>query len=131
MTNVGAQTITPSTSNQTITAGYHNGSGYCAGDTDLVASNIKNGVNVFGVDGTYSPTIDLPTCSFGGTTGDVYVKNSACSDWADGCQVGTSCSNSCTVSLVNHNVDTAVDYSFSCDVAITLLSESCDVCVVP
>lgn len=52
MTNVGAQTITPTTTNTTITAGYHNGSGYCAGDSDLTAGNIATGVNLFGVTGT-------------------------------------------------------------------------------
>lgn len=52
MANNGAVTITPSISNQTIPVGYHNGSGYVAGDTDLVAANIKSGVNIFGVTGT-------------------------------------------------------------------------------
>jgi len=53
MTSRGAVTITPSTSNQTIAAGYHNGSGYVVGDSDLVAGNIKKGINIFGVAGTY------------------------------------------------------------------------------
>ncbi len=52
MVNVGAQSITPSTSSQTITTGYHNGSGSVAGDADLVAGNIANGTDVFGVTGT-------------------------------------------------------------------------------
>ena len=51
MTNVGQQTITPTTSNQAITAGYHDGTGYCDGDTDLVSGNIKSSINIFGVDG--------------------------------------------------------------------------------
>lgn len=57
MPNNGAVNITPSTSNQAISAGYHNGSGVVYGDTDLVASNIKNGVNIFGVAGTYAPPL--------------------------------------------------------------------------
>lgn len=52
MANHGAVTIVPTTTNQTIAAGYHNGSGYVAGDTDLVAANIAQGVNLFGVTGT-------------------------------------------------------------------------------
>lgn len=44
-------TITPGTTDQTITAGYTTG-GTVAGDADLVASNIKSGVNIFGINGT-------------------------------------------------------------------------------
>src|SRR3989344_5288975 len=51
ITNVGAQTITSTTSNTVITTGYHNGSGYCAGDVDLITANIKTGANIFGIDG--------------------------------------------------------------------------------
>jgi len=54
-TNVGQQTITPTTTNQTITQGYHDGTGYCAGDADLTAGNIKSGVGIFAVNGTLSP----------------------------------------------------------------------------
>lgn len=53
MTNRGAVNITPSATNQAIVAGYHNGSGIVYGDADLVAGNIKNGVNIFGVTGNY------------------------------------------------------------------------------
>ena len=52
MANVGQQIITPSTTNLTITAGYHDGTGYVVGDTDLVAGNIKSGINLFNVAGT-------------------------------------------------------------------------------
>ncbi|MBI1816548.1 MAG: hypothetical protein HYR72_16330 [Deltaproteobacteria bacterium] len=52
MPNNGAVTLTPSASDQVIAAGYHNGSGKCVGDTDLVSGNIKNGVNLFGVNGS-------------------------------------------------------------------------------
>ena len=52
MPNNGAVTITPGTSDQAIAAGYNNGSGKVQGDVDLVAGNIKQGVNLFGVDGT-------------------------------------------------------------------------------
>ncbi|MFN2427955.1 MAG: hypothetical protein ABR587_16080, partial [Candidatus Binatia bacterium] len=45
MPNNGAVTLTPTTSDQAIAAGYHNGSGECEGDADLVAGNIKSGVD--------------------------------------------------------------------------------------
>lgn len=50
----GAQTITPSTSAQTIAAGkYLTGAQTIEGDANLVAGNIKDGVTIFGVEGTY------------------------------------------------------------------------------
>jgi len=52
MNNIGAQMITPSINNQAITQGYHNGNGSVSGDADLIASNIKSGINIFGVDGS-------------------------------------------------------------------------------
>lgn len=54
MPNRGAANLSPSTTNQPIPAGYYNGSGFVLGDVDLVAGNIKNGVNIFGVAGTYT-----------------------------------------------------------------------------
>ena len=52
MANNGAVTMTPGTAAQPIPAGYHNGAGSVAGDANLVAGNIKNGVTLFGVTGT-------------------------------------------------------------------------------
>jgi hypothetical protein len=52
MANNGAVTIVPTTTNQMIAAGYHNGSGYVEGDLDLMAANIAQGVDLFGVVGT-------------------------------------------------------------------------------
>ena len=50
----GAQTITPGTSSKTIASGrYLSGTQTIQGDTDLRASNIKNGVSIFGVTGNY------------------------------------------------------------------------------
>lgn len=55
VTTKAAATITPSTSNKTIASGtYLTGTQIIAGDADLVAGNIKSGVNIFGVTGTYS-----------------------------------------------------------------------------
>ena len=54
VTKQGAQTITPSTSNQTIAANtYLTGAQTIQGDSDLVASNIKHDVSIFNVTGTF------------------------------------------------------------------------------
>lgn len=49
-----AQTYTPGTSNQTINSGYYlTGVQTIKGDSNLVASNIKKGVTLFNITGTY------------------------------------------------------------------------------
>ena len=55
ITKKAAATYTPSTSNQTIASGqYLNGVQTIKGDSNLVASNIKSGVSIFGVSGSYT-----------------------------------------------------------------------------
>lgn len=55
----GATTYTPTTSNQTIAAGtYCSGAQTIKGDANLVAGNIKSGVSIFGVTGTYAGTTE-------------------------------------------------------------------------
>lgn len=50
----GAQTYTPKTVSQTISSGqYLSGNQTIQGDGNLVASNIKSGVSIFGVSGNY------------------------------------------------------------------------------
>lgn len=57
-----SNTYTPGTSNQIITSGqYLEGDQIILGDTDLVAGNIKSGVNIFDVVGTF--TSDATTVS--------------------------------------------------------------------
>ena len=53
MINRGAIVYTPSTSNQTIGAGYHNGSGFVKGDPNLTSGNIKKGTTIFNILGTF------------------------------------------------------------------------------
>lgn len=48
-----AETYTPTTSNQTISAGYYlTGTQTIKGDSNLVSGNIKSGVSIFGVSGS-------------------------------------------------------------------------------
>lgn len=55
VTTKAAATITPGTSDQTIASGtYLTGTQTISGDADLIASNIKTGVGIFGVTGTYT-----------------------------------------------------------------------------
>ena len=59
LTVKGATTITPGTSNQTVASGtYLTGALTIAGASSLVAGNIKSGVSIFGVTGTYGATYD-------------------------------------------------------------------------
>jgi hypothetical protein len=67
LTTKTAQTYTPTTSNQTISSGrYLTGKQTIKGDSNLVASNIKKGVSIFGVSGTYEG-------SGGGSSDEQYV----------------------------------------------------------
>lgn len=51
----GAQTYTPTTTDQTISSGrWLTGAQTIKGDANLAASNIKSGVSIFGVSGSYS-----------------------------------------------------------------------------
>lgn len=55
LTTQAAKTVTPGTSSQTAVASgrYTTGAVTVAGSSNLVASNIKSGVNIFGVTGTF------------------------------------------------------------------------------
>lgn len=58
LTTQAATTYTPTTSNQTIAAGtYLTGAQTIAGDSSLVASNIKSGVSIFGVAGSLTSAV--------------------------------------------------------------------------
>ena len=55
VTTKAAETITPSTTNQTIAANtYLTGAQTISGDANLVSGNIKSGTSIFGIIGTYS-----------------------------------------------------------------------------
>lgn len=58
VTTKAAATITPGTSNQTIAAGtYLTGAQTISGDANLVAGNIKSGVSIFSIAGSYSGSL--------------------------------------------------------------------------
>ena len=55
VTKKSAATYTPGTSDQSIASGqYLNGTQTIKGDSNLTAGNIRNGVSIFGVTGTYA-----------------------------------------------------------------------------
>ena len=80
----GAATYTPGTTNQTIASGnYLSGTQTIKGDANLVAGNIKKGVSIFGVSGSYAPAgtnagIHLTTAS-GNTCGADWTLTSTLS----------------------------------------------------
>jgi hypothetical protein len=81
MANVGAQNITPGVSAQTITQGYHDGTGSVAGDADLITGNIRAGQNIFGVEGD-SNVVD--TSSADAVQTDIATGKKA---WVDGSEI--------------------------------------------
>lgn len=99
MTEVGAQVITPTSGSAiNLTEGYHNGSGYITGDADLVASNIKSGVTIWGVAGSSAgscPNLSSQTryysytfspCGYAGELGASMYKSGK----TNGCPFGCS-----------------------------------------
>ena len=81
MPDNGALVFTPTTTHQTIPAGYHDGNGYVAGDDQLVSANIRAGVSLFGVPGD---TMVVNTSSGNALAGDILWGRIA---WVDGAQV--------------------------------------------
>ncbi len=80
VTTKAAATITPTTTNQTIASGtYLTGTQTIVGDADLVASNIIDGVQIFGVTGnvvlqSYYTGSSAPSSSLG-SNGDLYLQS--------------------------------------------------------
>lgn len=72
-----AKTVTPTTVSQRAVASgvYTTGAVDVAGDTNLVAGNIKSGVSIFGVTGTYEGTGSIDTCNVKIDIGSLSVVN--------------------------------------------------------
>ena len=70
----GAQTVTPGTSNKTLSAGYYSGNITVAGDANLVAANIVSGKNIFGVAGSAQTATALTTAA--GTSKELVFQKS-------------------------------------------------------
>ena len=82
LTVQAAQTITPGTSNKTISSGsYLTGTQTIKGDANLTAENIKSGVSIFGITGSYDGSGgggggSLETVTFS------IVENGPCECWS-------------------------------------------------
>ena len=82
VTKKSATTYTPGTSDQTIASGqYLNGAQTIKGDANLVAGNIKSGVSIFGVSGSYAgsggSSGGLDTSDATATAGDIVSGKTA------------------------------------------------------
>ena len=74
LTTKGATTYTPGTSNQTIAAStYLTGVQTIKGDSNLVAGNIKKGVSIFGVSGSYDPVSTIGGTVFNNSNSRTFV----------------------------------------------------------
>jgi hypothetical protein len=87
MPNIGQQNITPGTSDQLTTLGYHDGTGKVLGDADLVSGNIKSGISIFGVNGN-SNVVD--TASGDAIAGEIVSGKKA---WVDGLEITGTLAN--------------------------------------
>lgn len=81
MPNVGKVVIWPGTSPKMIAKGYHDGSGYVYGDSDLVSGNIRAGVDIYSVTGK---TAVVDTSSGDAVSADIAVGKKA---WVDGVEI--------------------------------------------
>lgn len=70
MTNNSQTIFTPTTVDQAI-EGYYPAGSKVLGDADLVTNNIRDGVNIFGVEGAFDPLINLTSQEFTVATGEV------------------------------------------------------------
>lgn len=86
----GPTVVTPGTTNQVKAAGIYDGAVTVEGDTDLAAANIKEGVSIFGVLGTFTDTLIGPTAA------QLLIGKEA---WANGTKVTGTMPNRGAVTL--------------------------------
>ena len=84
MTTQAAKTVTPTTSDQTAVAKHRftTGDVTVKGDANLIPDNIKSGVSIFGVAGSFEGGSSLPTCtlSFTGSYASGRIMYTALND---------------------------------------------------
>ncbi len=102
MINVSPQNITPSTAPQTITKGYHDGTGTVTGDANLVSANIKSGATIFGVGGD---TNVVDTSSGDAAASDMLSGKKA---WVAGAEVTGSITSSSGVTITPSASDQSI-----------------------
>ena len=98
LTTQAATTITPTTSDQTAVASgtYTTGEITVAGDTDLVATNIKSGTSIFGVAGTFSDDANA-------TASTILASNTA---YVKGAKVTGTMTNNGAIASTMDGIDT-------------------------
>lgn len=82
--------ITPGTSNIPISAGYYSNGFTINGDTKLIASNIRSGVRIFDVEGSYAGDTSDITLKLGTHSPEVHTDRgrTSMSDFAQGIMCG-------------------------------------------
>lgn len=106
LTTQAAQTITPGTSDKTIASGrYLTGTQTIKGDANLVAGNIKSGVNIFGVSGTLTEGEDVTaeTDAYTDLITDLETAIDALPDAGSGGSGGGSI-ETCTFIVTTHGI---------------------------
>ncbi|KJU82914.1 fibronectin, type III domain protein [Candidatus Magnetobacterium bavaricum] len=89
MANNGAFGLACGATNQAVTAGYYTG-GTLTGDADLVVGNIKTGIDIFGVTGTFSKANTVSGGQTAAAAGQILTAYSA---FVDGAEVQGSMPN--------------------------------------
>lgn len=122
LTTQAAKTVTPTTSNQTAVASgrYTTGAVTVKGDANLVAGNIKSGISIFGVTGTYAGSggggYNLKTVSFTLSTNQSlkkYTINHNCGKIPKFVMVLSDCNNSAYLcSGCGENTQQAASFTF-------------------
>lgn len=93
-----AQTYTPGTSNQTISSGqYLSGAQTIKGDSNLTSANIKSGISIFGISGSYSGTTTTDATA---VVADILSGKTA---YVNGSKISGSMINNGTVSPIALN----------------------------
>lgn len=112
-----ATTYTPGIANQTIAAGtYCSGEQTIKGDSNLVASNIKSGVSIFGINGSYEGS--------GGSGGG--TSNSTCTVTFNNTELSSNCQiNGIIATVVENGTQKGYFYRGNGDMNLTISNIVC------